>query len=369
MIHESFKMPKVKVAVGLYSHLDSVIKVDNNVLKWIENSNAIKGSLILNSIEEVIYSLKNSIKNGDSESLISKEVYEKLCSLFPQRELRTGGNGNNAGRALFELGIVPLVSYPTRFEKLMKISPNFKIAVGNIIKTPTKAIRKNDPEYDHIIFESEKWRNIFSWDLMSSQGIFDDDFLKIAFDPKLIDVAIISYAHLILPKYKKRTDYVLDFIKSKRPKIHLEFGMGCEESMKYAMKKFAENEACDSWGLDERECRIYLKVDSEDKDDLIEASLKAVKDYNLKRICIHSSKFAFSISKFDVKKEIEALSSAHLFTALKTSDKIGLRGKVIKKKLEKYNFCLVPSFFNPKPKKITGLGDSFAAIQAVKTLF
>jgi ADP-dependent phosphofructokinase/glucokinase len=203
---------------------------------------------------------------------------------------------------------------------------------------------------------------------MSSQGIFDDDFLKIAFDSKLIDVAIISYAHLILPKYKKRTDYVLDFIKSKRPKIHLEFGMGCEESMKYAMKKFVENEACDSWGLDERECRIYLKAGPETK-DLIEAALQAAREYNLKRICVHSSKFAFSISKFDVKKEIEALSSAHFFTALKTSDKIDMKkSKIIKKKLEKYNFCLVPSFFNPKPKKLTGLGDSFAAIQAVKIL-
>lgn len=368
MLYKNFKIPKLKVATGLYSNLDSIIKVDNNVLNWIKNSNGIKGGLILNSIEEVIYSLQNSIKNGDNESIISKEVYEKLDSLFTEREFRIGGNGNNAGRTLLELGLEPLVSYPIRPEKLMNASPKFKIAVGNSIKTPKEAIRKNDPNYDHIIFESENWRNIFTWDLMTTRGVFDEDFIKFAFKPSFTDIAIISYAHFLLPRYKKRTDYLLDFIKNKRPRIHLEFGMSCEESMEYAMKRFAENEACDSWGMNERECRIYLKAGSETK-DLIEATLQAVKDYNLKRICVHSSKFAFSISKFDMKREIEALSSAHLFTALKNSDKISFKkGKIIKKKLKNYNFCLVPSFFNPKPKKLTGLGDSFAAIQAVKIL-
>jgi ADP-dependent phosphofructokinase/glucokinase len=140
--------------------------------------------------------------------------------------------------------------------------------------------------------------------------------------------------------------------------------------MKYAMKKFAEYNACDSWGLDERECKIYLKAGSESKKDLIEATLKAVKEYNLKRICIHSSRFAFSISKYDMKKELEALSAGCLVASLKTSDKIGFLQKClpIKKKLDNYNFCLVPSLFNPFPKKLTGLGDTFAAVQAVKIL-
>ena len=368
MIYKNFNIPKVKVATGLYSHWDSIIKVNKNILKWIKNSKYKKSSkVVLSSIEEVIYTLKNS--NSDSESLISKKVYNNLNSLFQKMELRTGGNGNNMGRALFELGTIPLVSYPIRPEKLMKNSPNFKVALGNKIKTPKETIRRNDPEYDHIIFEYDNWRNILSWDPMSSQGIFDKDFLKFAFNPNFTDIAIIGYAHLLLPKYKKRTDFLLNFVKNKRPKIHLEFGTACEESMKYAMKRFSEKEACDSWGLNEKECKVYLKAGSEDIKDLTEAAIKAVKEYNLKRICVHSSKFAFSVSKYNIKKEIEALNSACRIASLKASGKITMqKGQIIKKKLNNYNFCLVPSFFNPKVKKLTGLGDIFAAVQAVKIL-
>jgi len=364
------KLPKVRVATGLYSHWDSVIKVDKEIINWIKNSEGIKPKkIVLNSIEEVIYTLKKSIKNGDDESLISKRVYNELNSLLPKREIRIGGNGNNMGRALFDLGILPLVSYPIRPEKLMKSSSDFKVACKNELKIPKEAIRKNDPDYDHIIFESDKWRNILSWDPMSSKGIFDEDFLKFAFNSKFTEIAIISYAHLLLPRYKRRTDFLLEFIKSRRPKVHLEFGLGCEESMKYAMKRFAEYNACDSWGLNEKECKIYLKAGSESIKDLMNSALEAVKEYNLKRICIHSSKFAFSVSKYDLKKEIETLEVGCLAAGLKISEEIGIQiGQILKRKLNNYNFCLVPSFFNSKVKKLTGLGDIFAAVQAVKIL-
>jgi len=369
MPYKNLIMPKVRVSTGLYSHLDSIIKIDKNVLDWIKNSNATKPKkLVLDSVEEVIYSLKNSIKNGNSESMITEEVYNELNSLFPKREIRTGGNGNNMGRTLFELGLVPLVSYPLRPEKLMKASLDFKVAIKNNFVKPKDAIR-NDPSYDHIIFEAEKWRNILPWDLMTSQGMFDEDFLNFAFNSKFTDIAIISYAHILLPQYKKRTDFLLEFIKSKRPRVHLEFGLGCEKSMTYAMGKLSENEACDSWGLDEKECALYLKANSEEREDLIEATLKAIKDYNIKRICVHTPKFAFSLSKYDTKKEIEALTDACYEAGLKLSDKVkSQKGKILKKKIKGFNFCLVPSFFVEHPKKITGVGDAFAAVQAVKIL-
>jgi ADP-dependent phosphofructokinase/glucokinase len=86
-------------------------------------------------------------------------------------------------------------------------------------------------------------------------------------------------------------------------------------------------------------------------------------------MCVHSSKFAFSVSKYDVKKELEALEAATLIAGLRVSDKISLRKEpILKKKLGKYNLCIVPSFFNPYPKRITGVGDTFAAVQAVKIL-
>jgi ADP-dependent phosphofructokinase/glucokinase len=363
-------IPKVRVATGLYSHWDSIIKIYKKVLDWINIQRAVKPKdIVLNSIEEIAYSLKNSIKNGDSESLISEHAYHKLNSIFQKRKMRLGGNGNNMGRILFEVGIIPLVSYPIRPEKLMKASPGFKVACKNGFKVPKELIRKNDPDYEHIIFESDKWRNIFSWDLMTSKGIFDEDFLEFAFNPKFTDIAIISYAHLLLPKYKRRTDILLDNLKQKRSKIHLEFGVGSKESMVYAMKRFSEYEACDSWGMNEKECKTYLDAKTEKIKDLTESALKAVKDYNLERVCIHSSKFAFSVSKYDIKKEIDALTEGCRVASLKATGKLDLqKSKVIKKKLNGYNFCLVPSFFNPHLRKVTGLGDAFAAIQAVKIL-
>jgi len=361
------KLPKVRVATGLYSHLDSIIKVDKKVLDWVKKSREVKpNKLVLDSIEEVVYSLK---KSRDNESLISRKVYDKLDSLFPKREIRLGGNGNNMGRTLFELGMTPLVSYPIRPEELMRASPKLKVAVRNKLTIPLKAIRENDPTYDHIIFEFKKWRDILCWDLMTSRGVFDKDFLKIAFNPKFTDIAVISYAHLLLPSYKKRTDYILEFIKKERPKTHLEFGLGSLESMRYAMEKLSESNACDSWGLNEEECKTYLKASSYDKEDLVEASLKAVKEFNLKRICIHSPKFVFSISKYDSRKEIEALSDGCLVAGIKAFGKIiAKRIAPTKRKLSNYNFCLVPTFYTTSPKVLIGLGDALTAVQAVKAL-
>jgi ADP-dependent phosphofructokinase/glucokinase len=367
----SIKLPNARVATGLYSHIDSVIKVDREVLGWIRMSKpkAIKSGT-LGSIGEVICALKESIETIDDERLISESVFKSLRAQFPRREVRTGGNGNNMGKALLELGLVPLVSYPCRPEKLMRISGKFKVACGRKLEHPMNAIRNKDPEYEHLIFESQEWRDIFTWDLTTSRGMFDDDFLRLAFDPMITDVAIISYAHLLSPRYRKRTDHVLDFIKNKRPKVHLEFGLGSEQSMRYAMSKFSEGGFCDSWGFNERECMLYLRASSAESDDLEEACLRAIKEYNLSRICVHSSKYAFSISRYDSKKEINALIEGCKAAGIQASGKIGYNSKIspLIKRIGNYNLCMVPTFYNAFPKKITGLGDAFAAVQAVVSL-
>lgn len=366
----SIRLPKVKVATGLYSNIDSIVRVGNDTAGWLRNSKSKKPRLeTLKSMEEVVYLLKKSSIDGNSESFVSKGVYNNLVSLFPKRAIRTGGNGNNMGKALFEQGLMPLVSYPMRPERLMKASENFSVACGNKIKKPIDAIMKGDPDYEHIIFESDKYRSIFSWDMMTTRGIFDEDFLRLAFNPKAIDIVVIGYAHLILPKYKKRTDYLLDSIKDKRPKVHLEFGLGSEESMIYAMERFSEEEACDSWGMDEKECMIYFKAASENKEDLIEAALRAIKEYNLRRICVHSPKFVFSISKYDPAKESEALAAGCMAAGLKAIGRLPTNKIIpVKKRLDGYNFCLVPTFFSPHPNVLTGLGDVLASVQAVKSL-
>jgi ADP-dependent phosphofructokinase/glucokinase len=370
MTYRGVLLPKARVATGLYSNLDSVIKVDEEVVNWIRSSKktAPKGEELKN-LNEAVFSLKSSLTSGDMESLVSKKVHDKIASMFPRREVRTGGNGNNMGKALFELGLRPLVSYPVRPERLMRLSERFNVAHGSSFMSPAESIRKKDPEYDHIIFEAEGWRNILSWDMMTSRGVFDEDFLKLAFNRKFTDIAVISYAHLILPKYKKRTDYLLEFFGRERPRVHLEFGLGSKESMKYAAERFSEAGACDSWGMDENECELYLNAASVEREDLIDAALGAIKEYNLRRICVHSSRYAFSVSKYCAEDEQDALLAGCAAAGLKLFDSLPkMSERPVKKRLDGYNLCIVPTFYTPHPRVLTGLGDILASVQAIKIL-
>jgi ADP-dependent phosphofructokinase/glucokinase len=360
------RLPNARVATGLYSHWDSFVSVNKDVMKWIKSSKKTKPKKTrLNSIEEVVYTLDKAVRKGGEEFLISENVYNELKSIFPKRKKRTGGNGNNMGRTLLSLGMKPLVSYPLRPERLMLASPNFRVAVKDKITIPKKVVR-DDPEYEHIIFEFKKGRHILTWNPAESKGVFDNDFLKFACDSKRTDILIIAYAHLLLPEYKKRTDVVVEKLRKNRPKVHLEFGSGSEASMKYAIEEFSEHECCDSFGMDEKECKIYFKSRSESQKDLEEAALKAVKEYGINRICVHAPQFAFSVSKNNAKKELDALQSACLVASSSTGIKPSV--KTSKKKIGNYNICLVKNKINEKPRTMTGLGDAFAAVQAVKSL-
>jgi len=350
-----------RVATGLYSHWDSVIKVDKKILEWIKNSKKTKPSGTIKSMSEAVYTIDEAVKKGGKEFLISENVYNELDSLFPKRELRLGGNGNNMGRMLFSMGFNPLVSYPIRPKKLMIRSPDLRVAIGDKFVIPKNAIR-DDPEYDHIVFEFGNDRHILSWDPMTSRGIFDSDFLKFACNKKFTDILVLAYAHLLLPEHKKKTDVIIDMLKN-RPKVHLEFGTGSEESMRYAIEEFSENGCCDSFGMNEKECMTYFNASSEKEKDLIEASLNAIKEYGMKRVCVHNPSFAFSISEYAPKKEIEALKAAHAAS----SDSKRLKHFI--EKDGKYNICLVKTETSQNLKSLTGLGDKFAAVQAVKSLF
>jgi ADP-dependent phosphofructokinase/glucokinase len=104
--------------------------------------------------------------------------------------------------------------------------------------------------------------------------------------------------------------------------------------------------------------------------DLTEASIISVKEYNVKRICVHSSKFAFSVSRYDIKKEEESLMAGCIAAGLKFSDTPKI-GKIVvkKRKVDGFGVCSITGFYNPLSEKITGLGDVFSSVQAVKSLF
>ena len=370
-------LPKVRVATGLYSHWDSVVKINQDILNWIKEAYKEKPkSIVLNSLEEVAYTVNEAIEKGGKEFLISQEVYNRLNQFFMKREFRMGGNGYLMGDMLLLSGLVPIVSYPTRSEKLMKSSTELKVVVGNDLKRPKESIRIADPDYDHIIIELENSRHILSWDPPASEGIFDNDFLNFSSRVENIDILILSYAHLLLPSYKKRTDEIIELLNGNRPKVHLEFGLGSNESMKYAMKEFSEKKSCESWGMNEMECKAYLGANSNRLEDLKESALNAIKEYNVDRICVHTPEFAFSISQYDMNKEYRTLVISCLLAAARTFGDLKLKVaqnlptvmEPVKEKIGSYNFCLAPCLINKFPKVLTGIGDSFAAIQAVKIL-
>jgi len=383
-------MPKVRVATGFYTNWDSFVEVTPELLEWIRVSKKTPPSgNVLNSLEEASYTLAEALKSGGREYLISEGLYRKLCSQVGKVTKRLGGNGFHMGCALHELELTPLVSYPYRPRGIMERSPEVKVAVEGNFKKPLETVRPEDPEYSHIIFEFKEnlsqgvemtGRHILSWDLMSFQGIFDEEFQTFAFNRNFTDILTFSYAHLLLPEYREKTDEISDSLGfSGRPQVHMEFGQGSEESMKYAMKILSDHHCADSWGLNDEECKCYLGARSNRLEDLKEAAIKAAKDYGVDRICIHTPRFAFSISKYSTEKEAEALQQASKASAALTMGGISQNLRAaeslpttpqsqILENLEGYNFTVTPVYINDEPKILTGLGDSFAAVQAAIAL-
>ena len=392
---EALPMPaRARVATGLYVNWDSAVKVDEEILGWLEGVRKAKPeSLILEREEEAAYLLDEALKKGGGEHLISERLYQRLKDLtYGKVERRLGGNGFNMGRALLELGVRPLVSYPCRPPSIMYASPTFKVAHKGRFRLPSQAIRPGDPEYDHLAFEFSRQpelgieatgRIIFSWDRMSSEGWFDEEFLEFAVKAEHTDVLVLAYAHLLLPAYKKRTDLVADMLEeeARRPKVHLEFGEGCRESMEYAFKRLTDGGCLDSVGMNERECMEHLGAKSTSLESLVNAAMEALNAYGLERICIHTSDYVFVCSKLDEKLEAEALDSAVKASAAQT-----LGGEISRnlgkisafqrsgygfavRRFEGFRLILVPTYVNPSPKILTGLGDVFTAVQAVRALY
>ena len=143
---------KSRVATGLYVNWDSAVKVDEEVLAWAEAaSTSPPETLTVESEGEAAYLLMEAVKKGGGEHLISEELYRRLRSLFGLKaERRLGGNGYHMGRALLELGVKPLVSYPCRPPAIMYSSPIFKVAHKGRLRitltVPGRASHASRPE-------------------------------------------------------------------------------------------------------------------------------------------------------------------------------------------------------------------------------
>jgi len=136
------KMSRKNFATGLYSNWDSFINVDDKVLEWLKKTDKVRPKrIVLESVEEVSYILDKALIEGGKELLISDWLYSKLNSIFKIKRRALGGNGFHMGRALYELGLEPLVSYPCRPSSIMLASPNFQLAFKGSIKSPKEIMR------------------------------------------------------------------------------------------------------------------------------------------------------------------------------------------------------------------------------------
>ncbi|MFQ5762247.1 MAG: ADP-dependent glucokinase/phosphofructokinase, partial [Candidatus Bathyarchaeia archaeon] len=267
-------MPRPRVATGLFTNWDSILSVDERIVDLLRKTPKREpASEVLTTIEEVCYTLDCALRKGGREYLISREVYGELNEMFPKRMWRLGGNGYHMGKALYDRGFNPLVSYPCRPPRMMQASPNFRIAYRGGTNVPSEVAREGDPEYDHVVFEYKEnpalgirgtGRHILSWDEMSSNGLLDVDFLDMATNTDHADVLVLGYAHLLLPARKNVTDLIAQRLDhAQRPRVHLEVGEGSRESVEHAIKLMTKLQRVDSLGLNEREGIQYLDVRSE----------------------------------------------------------------------------------------------------------
>ncbi len=384
-------MPTTRIATGLYTNWDSVIKISRETVGWIRNSPSCQPRIeILRSKEEAIHTLQKALEGEYREFIVNRQIFDYLCHLFPNREKRLGGNGFHMGRALFEQGFLPVVSFPYRPPSILRASPPVDLVKNCKLVKPHEAIKPTDPEFEHIVFEFQEnislgiessGRHILSFDKMSSHGEFDYDFLEFIAKPKNVDVLVLGYAHLLLAKHKKRTDYLVEFLnRSRRPAVHLEIGQGCMESMRYAMDKFVDDGVVDSFGLNEKEAISYMNADSEKPEDLVCSAFSKVRESGLKRICIHTPTLAIVVSRLEARKELEALKRSVSYAVamtygknrqtkwkyLLTTSKKWMHP--VHERTGEYNLVQIDCPLNQKPKVLTGLGDAFASTNAAFAL-
>ena len=356
----------MNIFLGLFTNLDLVIK-DYRLggFKGIEPLSPSKE--ILSEPGEVLHILK---QEGDSEHLITKELFEFLKKRFKGKR-KIGGNAGNAAMILSELGIPCVLSCPSRPETIMDMLGRYKgvrvVREGCFISPPKAA--KSDSEFEHLSFEKEGYRKIFTFDPVSFGCVLDEDFWE---KINSADLLWLCGFHLVSEKYKHKVDVISDMLEEAGCKIHLELGDGTE-TVRYAISKFVDSGVLHSLGMNEIETKfIGFKGDPLEHTDFFSEFMKAG---GLERLTIHSKEYRLTFFRKDREKNMKAgeesvrISAARAFGNIRENlERISKLKRYRLKRVRGKNFILIPAYVTPKPKVITGLGDTCSIVDAVISL-
>ncbi len=338
-----------KIFTGLFNNWDSIAN-SIRIEKW-----GMKYGRLKDMIDE----------NKDTETIINKDEFDFLLSRIPEKIKVIGGNGANAAIALSEAGITPVMSCPSRTSEMLSKLNNYGIKIagpGGIISPEDSPVSGKD--YEHLSVENRNSRHLFTYDKISEECTLDYDFLR---SLKSADLLWISGFHLVSGDFKNRIKELGDLLEDRIFKIHLELGKGTD-MMGFAFRHLAKRDVINSMGFDESE--IDLIGIKSHKMSVKEGLRMVSEKNNIEKVTLHTSNF---VSTFSIAMNDKFIKAAEIAVDLTAAKSLGFINENTKrqsgefplsgiKRIIEENFAMIPTRINPKPKKVTGLGDCFSVL-------
>ncbi len=340
-----------KIFIGLFNNWDSIISLrDVDFQEWNRKYDNLK---------------KFMESRVDGELIINKDEFSFLEKRTRRRVRFLGGNAGNAAECLGEAGLKPVLSCPMRSKTMLSYlsAKGVLIAEEDKIKSPLDC-RPNNKEYEHIAIENEGCRHLFTYDPVTERLEIDYDFFS---GLKSADLLWISGFHLVSLDFKDKIKEVGDLLEDRMFQIHMELGKGTD-MMKFAFEYLVKKNAINSLGFNDSEISVLgtepHKIDMED-------GLGWISEKNgIEKVTLHTKNFISTYSIGMNDKFIKATEKAVMLTAAKSFGVINNESKTLAESLRtseikrtvKEKFCIIPTRINPAPKKVTGLGDCFSAL-------
>jgi len=355
------------IVLGFVSNIDAVCHVDIGKLqslfdekpeiekKLLEKLRSPPG--VIFSIEDFLAGLVNCLEKGIGEEWVikNKDVFRWLQDKFGYDQIRMGGLAGIAANTLSKLGVNNVIVHAASLPKkqaslfLQNVRVPLKINKDIILKDPMSAVRVEDEEMVHYIFEFDKGmevtigkeryvspianRFIASWDPKNARLEIDPAFyectLKIEFDR-----AVISGYQLLWRKYEdglSHADKINGTVKlisewrrgKTRPLIHLEMGSTKDPETSKAVLEMVSPHI-DSIGLNEDELADILHIFTFDElsnelrrettaKAVYKAAEKLLNLFKVNKVFVHTADFSISVLRPKYGIPIQIVQKAMLF--------------------------------------------------------
>lgn len=324
-----FSRPSRKVWVGLFAHLDSVSRA---------------------SVELLLQLKGLGIEEHGREYFVDEARFRTIDKLLDGRELRVGGNGGNAARFLGELGVECELSAPIRPPELMRFFHGLPVFTWGVSRKNAEiAARGDDPSFEHLVLElfpplSDYKRTIISWDPMTREGWLDEGFWK------NMDGGTLVLSGLHLVQRKEAVEDIIERLRGKKVRTYLELGEPTD-TLEYAVQRLVEEDALGHMGMNEREARALFGVGPEGAQEVAREAGCGV--------TIHNTEFAASTEGDMLRNLIDAVSAWAM-------GGLSYYRQVTTLPLKGAPRGATPSRSLPFLQRTTGLGDAFAALDAIR---